>query len=312
MRILVLGAGGTGGYFGARIHIAGGDITFLVRPARAENLRTHGLRVSSAFDDIHIVPKLITTAENPGGQFDVIILSCKAYDLNSALESISPVMGANSIALPLLNGVSHLDTLDARFGGEKVLGGVAQLAVSLSPTGEIKHLNKIHRLIIGSRCTPPSKWLVPIAELLSATSVDFSVSDHIEKDMWDKFVFLSTLAGATCTMRANIGEILSTCAGEAFIVGLLDECKKIATACGHPPNPDQLAAYKSQLTERGSNFTASMLRDIERGGPTEADHIIGDMVRRGNVSGIAIPLLKLAYSHLQAYELARQRLGLRG
>jgi 2-dehydropantoate 2-reductase len=308
MRILVLGAGGTGGYFGARIHNAGGDVAFLVRPTRAENLRTNGLRVSSALGDIHIAPKLITTAENPGGHFDVIVLSCKAYDLNSALESISPLTGADTIVLPLLNGVAHLDALDARFGRERVLGGVAHLAVSLSPTGEIKHLNKFHRLIVGSRCAPPSKWLSPLAELLSATPVDFSVSDHVEQDMWDKFVFLSALAGATCTMRANIGEILSTCAGKAFIVGLLGECEKVAAACRHPPNTDQLAAYRNQLTERGSSYTASMLRDIERGGPTEADHVLGDMSRRGDASGIDIPLLKLAYSHLQAYESARQRL----
>lgn len=307
MRILVLGAGGIGGYFGARIHNAGGDVTFLVRPARAENLRTNGLRVSSAFGDTHIVPKLVTTAENLSTHFDVIILSCKAYDLKSALESISPVMGTDSIVLPLLNGVAHLDALDARFGRERVLGGAAHLAVSLSPTGEIKHLNKVHRLIVGSRCTQPSKWHSPLAELLSATCVEFSVSDHVEQDMWDKFVFFSTLAGVTCTMRANIGEILSTCAGETFIIGMLDECGKVAAVCRHPSNSDQLAAYRSLLTERGSSLTASMLRDIERGGSTEADHVIGDMVRRGNVSGVDIPLLKLAYSHLQAYELARER-----
>lgn len=307
MRILILGAGGVGGYFGARIQNAGGDVTFLVRPARAESLRINRLHVSSALGNTHITPKVVTTADNLDGHFDIIILSCKAYDLKSAMESISPAMGTDSIVLPLLNGVAHLDMLDARFGRERVLGGVAHLAVTLTPTGEIKHLNKFHRLIVGSRGTPLSKWLSLLVELLSATSVDFSLSDRAEQDMWDKFVFLSTLAGATCTMRANIGKILSTCAGEAFIVGLLDECEKVAAACHHPPNSDQLAAYRIQLTERGSSYTASMLRDIERGGPTEADHILGDMVRRADASRIDIPLLKLAYSHLQAYELARQR-----
>jgi 2-dehydropantoate 2-reductase len=309
MRILVLGAGGIGGYFGARIQSTGGDVTFLVRPARAINLIANGLHVSSALGDVHVVPRVVTSIEDPSQTFDIIILSCKAYDLNSALESISSAIGTNSVVLPLLNGVAHLDTLDTRFGRERVLGGVAQIAVTLAPSGEIRHLNRMHRLTIGSRCTPVPKQVYLMADLLSTTSIGFSLSDHIEQDMWDKFIFLTTLAGATCTMRANLGEILSTVAGEAFIVGLLDECESVALANHRTPNHEQLLIYRNQLTKRGSSLTASMLRDIERGGPTEADHIIGDMVYRANSCGIGVPLLKLAYSHLQAYELSRQRQG---
>lgn len=309
MRILVLGAGGIGGYFGAQIRNAGGDVTFLVRPARAKNIITNGLHVSSALGDIHIVPKVVTSIESSDDIFDFIILSCKAYDLDSALESISQAIGVNSFVLPLLNGVAHLDTLDARFGRERVLGGVAHLAVTLAPSGEIRHLNRIHRLIIGSRCSTCPRQFPSLAELLYAASIDFSISKNIEQDMWDKFLFLTTLAAATCTMRANIGEILSTVAGEAFIAGLLDECESAAAANHRTSNPDQLLAYRNQLTDQGSSSTASMLRDIERGGPTEADHIIGDMIRRANACDISVPLLKLAYSHLQAYELARQRYG---
>lgn len=309
MRILILGAGGIGGYFGARIHQAGGDVTFLVHHARAKNIMDNGLHVSSALGDIHLAPKIVTSIENTGDTFDIIILSCKAYDLGFALDSISPAIGADSIALPLLNGVSHLGMLDAKFGRERVLGGVAHLSVTQTPSGEIRHLNKTHRLIIGSRCASSSKQVSLLAELLSSTAIDFSVSMNIEQDMWDKFIFLATLAGATCTMRASIGEILSTIAGEAFITGLLGECEAVAMANNHTPNADQLVGYRNQLTERGSTLTASMLRDIERGSPTEADHIIGDMVRRANAGGISAPLLKLAYSHLQAYALVRQRYG---
>jgi 2-dehydropantoate 2-reductase len=307
MRILILGAGGIGGYFGARIQSAGGNVTYLVRPARAKTLISNGLHVSSALGDIDVVPLVVTAIEDRSSTFDVIILSCKAYDLDSALEAISPAIGSNSVVLPLLNGVAHLDKLDARFGRERVLGGVAQIAVTLEPSGEIKHLNRMHRLTIGSRSTQVPNQVELMAEMLSKTSVDFSLSDHIEQDMWDKFIFLTTLAGATCIMRANLGEILSTVAGEAFIVGLLDECESVALANHRTPNPDQLLVYRNQLTKRGSGLTASMLRDIERGGPTEADHIIGDMVLRADARGIRVPLLKLAYSHLQAYELSRQR-----
>jgi 2-dehydropantoate 2-reductase len=307
MRILILGAGGIGGYFGARLQSAGGDVTFLVRPNRADNLSANGLRVSSVFGDIALTPKVITSATKSDGIFDVIILSCKAYDLDAALDSISPALGPNTVVLPLLNGVAHLDALDARFGRERVLGGVAHISVTMAASGEIEHLNSSHRLIIGSRHTPSSKHVAALAELFAATSIDFTLSQNIEQNMWDKLIFITTLAGATCTMRACVGDILSTISGEAFILGLLEECERVAVKNNRDPNPDQLLVYRNQLTDRSSNLMASMLRDIERSGPTEADHIIGDMVLRADASATNTPILKLAYSHLQAYELTRKR-----
>ncbi len=307
MRILVLGAGGIGGYFGARLQNVGGDVTFLVRPARAKNLTDNGLRVSSVFGDIALTPKVITAIEKTGDDYDVIILSCKAYDLDAALDSIAPAVGPNSVILPLLNGVAHLDTLDTRFGKDRVLGGVAHLSVALAPSGEIAHLNSIHRIIIGARHTANAKVVATLAELFTKTGVDFILSETIEQDMWDKLIFITTLAGATCTMRANVGEILNTLSGEAFIIGLLEECQKVAASNHRAPDPAQILVYRNQLTDRNSKLMASMLRDIERNGPTEADHIVGDMVRRADASAISIPILDLAYSHLQAYDQARKR-----
>ena len=307
MRILVLGAGGIGAYYGARIHDAGGDVTFLVRPPRAAALRENGLQVFSPLGDTRFSPKLVTRdelAESPQS-FDVIVLSCKAYDLDSAIDAIAPAVGENSVILPLLNGVRHIAALTARFGEARVLGGVAFISVLLAPSGEIRHLNTLHRLAAGSLTATPSKWLAPLAQLFSSSGFEFVLADDIEQTMWDKFVFLSTLAAATCTLRASIGDILRTVAGEAFITGLLGECLNVAAACGHPVGPAPLAAYRKQLTEPGSGLMASMLRDVERGGPTEADHILGDLVGRAQAQGLDIPLLRLAYSHLQAYELRR-------
>lgn len=305
MRILVLGAGGIGGYYGAKIHLAGGDVSFLVRPARAEQLRQSGLKVSSPLGDMHIAPKLLTrdTLKEP---FDVIIVSCKAYDLDSAIDAIAPAVGAQSVILPLLNGVAHIDTLVRRFGSEHVLGGVALISVTLAPDGEIKHLNKLHRLVAGALTTPPSTWLEPLAELLSRSGFEFTLSANVEQAMWDKIVFLTTLAGATCTLRASVGTILETLAGASFINGLLTECATIAEASGHALGEAQLRAFRDQLNEKGSALMASMLRDVEKGGPTEADHILGDMVQRAQAKGVDAPLLRLAYSHLQAYDLRRK------
>jgi len=301
MRILILGAGGIGGYFGARIHDAGGDVTFLVRPARAAQLRATGLRVRSPLGDARIAPK-VATGDALSGNFDVIMLSCKAYDLDSSIDAIAPAVGETSVILPLLNGVRHIEPLVERFGAQRVLGGVAFISVVLLPSGEIDHLSPIQRLVAGSLTASAPIWLQPLAQLLRNSTIEFTLSENIEQVMWDKLVFLSALAAATCTMRASIGDIVATLAGEAFVSGLLAESARIARACGHAVGEAQLAAYRHQLTAPGSPLTASMLRDVERGGPTEADHILGDLVGRAQACGVDVPLLRLAYSHLQAYD----------
>lgn len=304
MRILVLGAGGIGGYYGARMHAAGGDVTFLVRPGRADQLRENGLQVFSPFGDLKITPKLVTK-ETLKETFDVIILTCKAFDLDSAMEAIAPAIGEQSVIVPLLNGVRHIDRLVARFGAARVLGGVALISVTLAPTGEIRHLNKLHRFTVGSLGWRPSPWLEPLSKLMESSGVDFVLADNVGQAMWDKIVFLATLAGATCLMRASVGVIMGTLAGEKFINGLLDECAAIAEANGRKLADTQLTVFRNMLTDRNSALVASMLRDVEANKPTEADHILGDMIAWAENKKLDVPLLRLAYSHLQAYERRR-------
>lgn len=308
MRILILGAGGIGGYFGARFCSAGADVTFLVRPTRAEQLNAHGLRVISRLGDAYIAAPKVVTAESLRDKFDVIVLSCKAYDFSSAVDAFAPAVGSGSVILPLLNGVAHLDALDTRFGRQQVLGGVAHLALTLTPSGEIRHLNDFHRLIVGSRTENVSAWLAPLENLLASLSPDFHISENVEQDMWDKYVFLTALASATCTMRGSVADIMATVGGFDFITGLLKECEQIAIASHHAPNPEQLADYRAQLTDKVSTLTASMLRDIEAGKRTEANHILGDMLRRGLANSVPTQLLRIAYSHLQVYEQRRSGL----
>ena len=307
MRILVLGAGGIGGYFGGRIHDAGGDVTFLVRPGRAEQLRQNGLQIVSTLGNTRIAPQIVSREELRASPqyFDVIMLSCKAYDLASAVDDVAPAVGEGSLILPLLNGVRHIDTLVARFGAERVLGGVAFISVALDASGAIRHLNTPQRLVAGALTHTAPALLEPLARRLSSSGFEFVLADDIEQVMWDKFVFLSTLAASTCALRASVGDIVRTVAGEDFVVGLLDEGARVAQAGGHAVGAPQLAAFRKQLSEPGSGLTASMLRDVERGGPTEAEHILGDMVARSRSLGVDVPLLRLAYSHLQAYELRR-------
>mgnify|MGYP003609409241 CR=1 FL=1 len=305
MRILILGAGGIGGYFGARIQAAGGDVTFLVRPARAAQLARDGLRVKSPFGDLAL-PAQAVTRETLVGTYDVVFVSCKAYDLASAIDAIAPAVGPETAVVPLLNGIRHIDTLVGRFGAERVLGGVALISVALDADGTVLHLNKVHKLVVGSRTSPENRWLAPLAELLGRCGVDFTLSGNVVQAMWDKVVFLATLAGSTCLMRASVGDIMRTLAGESFVRGLFAECAALAAASGQALSEAQQAAYLGQLTDPASGLMASMLRDVERGGPTEAEHILGDLVARAQGLGLAAPNMALAYSHLQAYDFRRQ------
>ena len=305
MRILVLGAGGIGGYYGARMHAAGGNVTFLVRPGRAAQLREKGLQVFSPFGDLQISPQLVTK-ETLTETFDVILLTCKAFDLDSAMDAIAPAIGEQSAIVPLLNGVRHIDRLVTRFGAARVLGGVALISVTLAANGEIHHLNKLHRFTVGSLGWRPSPWLEPLSRLMESSGVDFVLADNIGQAMWDKMVFLATLAGATCLMRSSVGTIMATLAGEQFINGLLDECAAVADANGRKLGDTQLTVFRNMLTDRSSALVASMLRDVEANKQTEGDHILGDMISWAANKKLEVPLLKLAYSHLQAYERRRQ------
>ncbi len=307
MRILILGAGAIGGYLGARLIERGADVTFLVRPARAERLARDGLRVVSPQGDSHVAARTVT-AESVGADYDLVLLSCKAFDLASAIDAVRPAMaGSRAYLVPLLNGLRHLDDLDAAFGRARVLGGTAHISVTLGEDGTVHHLNKLHRYTYGPRVAGQQ----PIAErarpVLTAGNVDLRLSDRIETDMWEKLILLATLAGMTCMMRASMGDIVATRDGRRLILAAIDECAAIAVASGQAPREAVLAVTRGLLTEPGSALKASMLRDIEHGNRIEADHIIGDLVMRAAARGIPAPLLETAYCHLQAYQLQRGR-----
>ena len=310
MRILVVGAGATGGYFGGRLAEAGRDVTFLVRPGRAAQLASDGLVIRSRFGEAAIAAPATVLADRIDAPFDLVLLSCKAYDLDGAIASFAPAVGPRTAILPVLNGMRHLDVLDARFGRACVLGGQCVIAATLDERGAVVHLNEAHSLTFGERDGGMSERVRRIAEAFAGARFDSRPSEAATQEMWEKWVALATLAGATCLMRAAIGDILAAPAGDCVIAGLLAECAAIATANGHAPRADAVARMQAILTQPKSTLTASMLRDVERNGPTEADHIVGDLLARQSATGAqasAPSLLQVAYAHLKAYEERRSR-----
>ena len=307
MKILVLGAGAVGGYFGGRLAQAGADVTFLVRPQRAELLAKTGLRISSKAGNLTLQPKCVV-ADQVKPDYDIVMFTAKAYDLPSAIEAIAPAMASGrGNVLPLLNGMSHLDLLDARFGREHVLGGVAYIASTLAPDGEIKHLNDFHRVAFGPRHAAQKAVCDAFAAASAGAKSEFSRTDAVEQAMWDKWVLLATLAGITCLMRAPIGDIAATGSGAALTLALLGECAAVAQAEGFATPGAVRTNYSNMLTQKGSSFTASMLRDVESGGQAEGEHILGAMLLRARQRSLATPVLEIAATHLETYAARRAR-----
>ncbi|MGH7038631.1 MAG: 2-dehydropantoate 2-reductase [Stellaceae bacterium] len=306
MRVLVVGAGAIGGYFGGRLLEASRDAVFLVRPRRAAELARSGLVIRSRLSDVALSAPPTVTADRLREPFDIVLLSCKAYDLDDAMTSFAPAVGPETAILPLLNGMRHLEALEARFGAKHVLGGQCLISAAVDADGGIRHLSDAHNLSFGECDGSRSARVEAIALVLSGARFEARLSDMILQEVWEKWVFIATGAGITCLMRAAIGDIVAVGAA-GLATRFFDECAAIAAAQGFPPRPEFLERTRAMFTAPGSPLTASMLRDIERGAPIEADHILGDLLRRGSTNGGAESLLSIAFRHAKTYEARRAR-----
>lgn len=304
MKILVVGAGALGGYFGARLLDAGQDVTFLVRAGRAAQLQQHGLRIKSPRGDLTLASPPHLLSEQIAQHYDVVIVGCKAYDLDATMDSFAAAVGPQTSILPVLNGMAHVERLAARFGKERVLGGLCLISATLDPQGTVLHLNDTHSLVFGEVDGASSPRVAAIANAMSSANFDARASEQMSLEMWEKWIFIASLAGATCLLRGTVGDIVAS-GNAALPQALLDECAAIATGNGHTPRPASLERSLAMLTAAGSPISASMLKDLERGGAIEADHILGDMLARAGAR--AAPTLKLAYAHLKTYQARRDR-----
>jgi 2-dehydropantoate 2-reductase len=311
VKILVLGAGATGGYFGGRLAQAGADVTFLVRERRAAQLAKAGLAVRSPHGDFTLRVPVVGQAEvRPG--YDLVLVTSKAYDLESGIESIRPAMRGDAHVMPLLNGLAHLERLGGEFGPGRVIGGTVAIPAHMTPEGEIQQLGPLHRIAFGplpATSADARAKLEQLHALYRRTPLEAVLADDIMLELWEKFVLLTTLAAMTCLMRGSVGDVLAADDGEALMAETLEACRRTAVAAGHPPRDQALARARGMLFERGSGFMASMLRDLEGGHRIEADHIVGDMLKRARAAGVDPGPLRAAYAHLQAREARRSREG---
>ncbi|MGA3302731.1 MAG: 2-dehydropantoate 2-reductase [Methylovirgula sp.] len=301
MRLLVVGAGATGGYFGGRLAHAGRDVTFLVRAARAAQIRDHGLTIISPRGDLHLKPKLMT-ADAIAGPFDVILVTVKAFALTAARSDFAAAVGPKTIILPVLNGMKHLDVLAERFGARAVIGGVCKIAATVDAQGQIVQLAKFHELAYGETDGRLSARIEALDQFMQGAEFDAHASTNIILEMWQKWLFLASLGVITCLMRVTVGEVAKASGGKDFVRRLLDEITLIVKAANITPDPNFLVEISASLTAESSPLTSSMYRDLQKGSPIEADQIVGDLLARGKALGVETPLLAAAYTHLCVYQ----------
>jgi 2-dehydropantoate 2-reductase len=304
MRILIVGAGALGGYFGARLIEAKRDVTFLVRPRRAAQLAMTGLVVKSKLGDVRIANPPIVLAEHIKSPFDLILVGCKAYDLEATMESFAPAVGPDTAILPILNGMKHIDSLSARFGKEHVLGGLCIISATLDDEGIVLHLNDLHLLVYGELDGTRSTRIEAIEKTFAGVQADLRSTTTIVQELWEKWVMIASLAGITSLMRALIGDI-ERAGGAPIAMALFHECAAIAAGVGYPPRQAVVDRAGVTLTAPGSMLTASLMKDMERGSAIESEAIIGDLLARGG--SLETPLLKIVYANVRAYEARRER-----
>ena len=306
MRILVIGAGALGGYFGGNLVRAGRDVTFMVRQRRAEQLARDGLRIVSPHGDF-AVPAKTVLAGAIHEPFDLVLVGVKSYSLDEAMDQFAAAVGPGTMILPVLNGIGHLDRLVARFGASCVMGGMANISAGVDAEGRVVQFLPLHDFVYGELAGGPSDRTHALEACFDGAGFNARASDVVMQDMWEKFVQLGLGAGITCLMRASIGDILEAPGGREAMFGIFDECCAVATASGFKPRPAFVEFDTRLITTVGSPLKWSMLRDIERGSTTEGEHILGDMVARATALGIATPILNLARTHVAAYEISRTR-----
>jgi 2-dehydropantoate 2-reductase len=300
MRLLVVGAGSTGGYFGGRLAEAGRDVTFLVRPRRAAQLQATGLNIVSPHGDVTLRPKLVT-ADAIAAPYDAVLLAVKAYSLDAAIEDFAAAVGPRTAIIPTLNGMRHIDVLAARFGEEAVVGGVCKVAATVDPEGRVLQLAAFQELAYGERDGSVSSRMEELDAFMQGAGFEARLSGAIGYEMWEKWTMLATLGAITCSRRGGHA-VVAAPGGSSFILGILDEVVRIVSAVGEAPTGPFLESARETLTAAGSTQSPSMYRDLQEGAAIEADQIVGDLLARGGKAGVPTPLLAAAYAHMCVYQ----------
>ncbi len=301
MKILVVGAGAIGGYYGGRLTEKGEDVTFLVRENRKAQLDRNGLVVESVNGNMNLKVKTLLTGEK-AEPFDVIILSTKAYHIDGAIESIRPYVSEQTMILPLLNGIKHIAALTDAFGEDHVIGGMCTIESTLDASGKVLQTSVLQDFVYGERNGETTERILKLQQAFSSANTNFILSEKIEQDMWHKYLFISTVAGITSLFRSSIGPIREQIYGRQMIESVLHEVSEIMRAMKAPILENIVAIQLERIDHLGYKMKASLLRDMEKQMPIEAEHFYGYLIDYAEANNIQAQAIKSIYTNLKIYE----------
>ena len=302
MRIAIIGAGGVGGYFGARLQQAGADVHFVARGAHLAAMRRDGLTVESPLGDLHLPTVNVTEHPADIGQADIVWLSVKLWDMDSAVQSMRPLIGPETGIISFQNGVQKDDVLRAAFGDTAVMGGVAYIATNIDRPGVIKHTGTMQRLIFGEYDGSRSPRAETLLDFCLRGGINAELSDDVRKAIWEKFVFLVALSGSTTTMRETIGPIRSNPRSRIFLMDLMRETVAVGRALGVALPADFADQRMSFVDGLPDAMTSSMHHDLKAGKRLEVSWLSGGVAQLGEKAGVPTPMNRAVWEILALYE----------
>ena len=307
MKIAIVGAGGVGGYFGARLAAAGHEVAFLARGAHKDAMKAKGLTVHSPLGEIHLPSPDVVDDPAAVGPCEIVLFCVKLWDVPDAAEIVRPMLSAESCVVPIQNGVSVTDTLSGLLGAEHVLGAVTQISASIEAPGVIRHHGDFARLIFGELGGEPGGGSSARVERLEAScqaaGIEARVSPDIAVDIWQKFVFLAAMAGATAFYRVPIGEIRDDPECRARLEALLRETAAVGRAKGVRLPEGLEEGSLGFLDNLPPAMKSSMQLDLERGRRLELEWLNGEVVRLGAELGVPTPETAAVFEALKPYAL---------
>jgi 2-dehydropantoate 2-reductase len=301
VRIAVMGAGGVGGFFGAKLALAGNDVTFIARGRHLDAIRANGLRVESETVAMHIAKARATDDFAGEPPVDVVMFCVKLWDVESAAQQIAPLLSDRGVVIPFQNGLDSPEILDRVVGPERVLGGVAYIAATIRAPGVISHTGTMGRLRVGAFPGGPAERAHEFAAACRDAKIDVELSPDIRRALWEKFCFLAAFAGCTCAARQPIGVVRADPDLRATFEGAVREAWSVGRTAGVPLADDYVKGTLTAIDMLPAEMKASMLHDLEAGRRLEAPWLSGAIVRMATEAGLDAPISRALYAAVKPY-----------
>jgi 2-dehydropantoate 2-reductase len=305
MRIAVMAAGAVGGYFGARMAAAGHEVHFIARGAHLDAIRKDGLKIESTLGNLHLKDAKVTDNPADVGPVDIVLFAVKLWDTEKAAEQARPLIGPDTRLITLQNGVDSVERIAPILGPDHVVGGIAFIATVIAAPGVISHTSQFAIMHFGRIDAKPDARLTAFADAAKAASVEIKISDSINRDRWQKFVFLVALSGITSAARSTIGPIMADPDTRTFFRQLMTETLAVGRAQGVPLSDDFIEERMKFADAAPKGLKASMYHDLERGNRMELDWLAGRVVELAKKSGVPVPANDAVYTLLKLHRMGK-------